>query len=135
MTDPFEEEDDHRTPIEFFADGYREFCEGLYFEAHDTWEEFWHRLRGPDRRFLQALIHLAVGSYHYENGNTSGARSQWSKCRDKLRPYPAGHWGVDAGEWLAWIEAYLDDRALPPFPPSLRFEQNAFPPNLTMAAG
>ncbi|MBD3299718.1 MAG: DUF309 domain-containing protein [candidate division Zixibacteria bacterium] len=135
MTDPFEEEDDHRTPIEFFDDGFREFSEGLYFEAHDTWEEFWHRLRGPDRRFLQALIHLAVGAYHYENGNTSGARSQWGKCRDKLRPYPEGHWGVDASEWITWIEAYLADRSLPPFPPALRFKQSEFPPNLTMAAG
>ncbi|GAB4314040.1 MAG: hypothetical protein Kow0074_00850 [Candidatus Zixiibacteriota bacterium] len=135
MTDSLEEENDSRTPLEFFEDGYREFCEGRYFEAHDTWEEFWHRLRGSDRRFLQGLIHMAVGAYHYENGNTSGARSQWGKCRDKLEPYPAGHWGVDVSDWIAWIEHYLEGRDMESFPPRLRFERSGFPSDLIMAAG
>ena len=134
IDDEVHDDEDNRTPLEFFEDGFREFRGGLYFEAHDTWEEFWQRLRGPDRRFLQALIHLAVGAYHFENGNMHGAKSQWSKSRDKLRPYPPGHWGVDASEWITWIELFLQAGASAHFPPNLHFEQRRFPATFIMAA-
>lgn len=35
--------------------GIREFNEGKFFEAHDSFEEIWQGYRDPDREFLQAL--------------------------------------------------------------------------------
>jgi len=57
-------------------------CE--FFEAHEVWEQAWTPERGPRRLFLQALIHLAVGSYHWSRGNALGARRQLCKALRKM---------------------------------------------------
>lgn len=116
-----------------FFEGMQEFSAGGYFEAHDLWEEFWQELRGPDRVFVQALIHLAVGTYHFENGNRNGAHSQLGKAASKLAKYPHGHWGVNTEEWLTWIESVLADRAAMRPANGLKFDQNKFPAQVPMA--
>lgn len=122
-------------PREHFELGLREFRQARYFEAHDIWEDFWHGLRGPDRRFVQGLIHLAVGAYHYENGNHAGATSQWGKADTKLNEYPPGHWGVDTSAWLEWIVRYRRDKTADADLPTLTFEASGFPTHLTLARG
>ncbi len=79
---------------ERFYEGIREFNEGRFFEAHDILEDLWHGYREPDRVFLQALIHSAVGFYHLENDNFKGAWSQFSKACLKIEPYRPEYWGV-----------------------------------------
>jgi hypothetical protein len=116
-----------------FAEGVRQFCDGGYFEAHDLWEEFWQELRGPDRVFVQALIHLAVGTYHYENGNMNGARSQLRKATTKLAKYPAGHWGVTTDNWLRWANDILRNRDATTPQGGIPFEDALFPERLPMA--
>jgi predicted metal-dependent hydrolase len=74
--------------------GIREFNEGRYFEAHDILEDFWQGYREPDRVFLQALIHAAMGFYHLDNGNLSGCRSQLSKACAKMSAYLPEYWGL-----------------------------------------
>ena len=54
-----------------------------YFAAHDAWEEVWQGLRGRQRLFWQAMIQLAVGAYHYTNGNRRGCQGQWRKALQK----------------------------------------------------
>ena len=79
---------------ERFYEGIREFNQGRYFEAHDILEDLWQGYREPDRVFLQALIHSAVGLYHLENDNIKGARSQLSKACSKIEPYRPEYWGI-----------------------------------------
>jgi len=119
---------------QLFQDGRREFLAGQYFEAHDIWEEFWHTLHGPDRRYLQGLIHLAVGAYHYGNRNTAGARSQWKKAVLKLGEYPACHWGTDVSVWVQWIGVYLEGNPAGPLPVEMPFQPDRFPSHLPMAS-
>lgn len=94
---------------EEFRRAIAEFNEGRYFECHDTLEALWVETRGEDRRFLQGLIQVSVGFYHFGNGNPSGALSQWGKGSAKLRQYPPGHAGIDVAGLLdavgAWSEA------------------------------
>lgn len=63
--------------------GMAQFRAGEYFEAHDDWEEVWRELSGRRRLFWQAMIQLAVGTHHWENGNRKGCRSVWSKALQK----------------------------------------------------
>ena len=65
--------------------GLAHFRAADYFAAHDAWEEVWQGLRGRRRLFWQAMIQLAVGAYHYTNGNGRGCRGQWNKALDKCR--------------------------------------------------
>lgn len=133
---PFETPDEelsYEMGKRLFLEGVNEFRSGRYFEAHDLWEEFWQELRGPDRVFVQALIHLAVGTYHYENKNMNGATSQLRKAATKLAKYPAGHWGVATTAWLAWIDEVLGGQ-MPAVPShGLAFDTSQFPEHLSMA--
>lgn len=115
-----------------FDSGLRDFVAGRYFEAHDSWEDLWLRLRGPDRRFVQALIHITVGAYHYGNSNSRGASSQWRKACEKLARYPEGHWGIDTAGWREWIARYLTDTSLQSHPRDLPFDTKRFPGDLPL---
>ena len=80
---------------EGFAKGVTAFRAGDYYLAHDLWEEVWHSYPLADRRFLQGLIHVAVGAYHLQCENRKGCRSQFRKATDKLSPFAPKHWGID----------------------------------------
>ena len=62
-----------------FRRGIEEFNKGFYFECHDTLEELWMETVGDDRLFLQGLIQVSVGFYHFGNSNYKGVVSQFTK--------------------------------------------------------
>ncbi len=63
------------------------FNRGAFFECHEVLEEIWRPERGPRRLFLQSIIHVAVGYYHHQRGNTAGAERQLRKGLKKLAGY------------------------------------------------
>ncbi|HAL57855.1 MAG TPA: DUF309 domain-containing protein [Bacteroidetes bacterium] len=93
---------------EQFQRGIREFNGRRFFEAHDILEDLWHGYRGDDRRFLQGLIQVAVGYYHFENRNLKGARSQLTKACAKIESYGPEHRGIRLLEFLRCIHQCLD---------------------------
>ena len=83
-------------------------------------EEAWTGEQGPRRLFLQALIHCAVGMYHWQRGNMKGAAGQLRKGLAKLDSYLPDFEGIDTarlhrdvGSGLAAIEAGADAMDLP----------------------
>jgi len=98
--------------------GIEQFNDGLFFECHDTLEEIWMEAVGEDRLFLQGLIQVAVGFYHFHNRNFKGSASQFTKGLQKLERYRPVHRGVELQEfttqvirWLAIAErALVGDR-------------------------
>jgi hypothetical protein len=75
--------------------GIQLFNNGEFFHCHEVLEEAWAPERGPMRLFLQSLIHLAVGLYHWQRGNRLGAASQLRKGLGKLAAYLPAYEGVD----------------------------------------
>jgi predicted metal-dependent hydrolase len=67
--------------------GIELFNTGQFFVCHEVLEEVWTPERGPRRLFLQSLIHLAVGLYHWERHNSDGAIRQLRKGLRKLAAY------------------------------------------------
>ncbi len=55
-----------------------------FFEAHELWEQIWTQAEPPERTFLQALIHFAVGYHHVRRGNTAGGLRQLNKGLSKV---------------------------------------------------
>ena len=50
------------------------FDDGMYWEAHEVWEEVWRMRKGrPDRDFLKGIIQGAAGMWHATQGNYTGA--------------------------------------------------------------
>jgi hypothetical protein len=71
------------------------FNHGEFFACHEVLEEAWTPERDPRRRFLQSLIHMAVGFYHHGRGNTAGATRQLRKGLRKLDAYLPVHEAID----------------------------------------
>ncbi len=78
-----------------FERGVELFNRGEFFECHEVLEEIWTPARGPERLFLQALIHFAVGFYHHQRGNPAGAERQLRKGLKKIERYLPEFWQIE----------------------------------------
>ena len=87
-----------------FKDGYKNFKEMNYFEAHEVWEELWSDYYLKDRKFVQGLIQLAVSFVHLGNGNMNGAVNQLKKCTAKFEQFSGIHREINEPLLLNQIE-------------------------------
>lgn len=85
--------------------GIQLFNDAEFFACHEVLEEAWVMERGPRRRFLQAVIHLAVGLYHFQRGNPRGASGQLDKALHKLAAYLPSYECIDTHRLYADILA------------------------------
>ena len=76
-----------------------------WFEAHEELEDEWREAAGPERDFLQGLVHVTVAWHHASRGNAAGAARQLEKATRRLGPYAPTHRGVDVGAVLGQVEA------------------------------
>ena len=77
-------EDAHASLTLEFERGVELFNRQEFYECHEVLEDVWRPSAGPIRLFLQALIHFAVGFYHHQQGNRTGAELQLEKALRKL---------------------------------------------------
>ena len=88
------------------------FNRGLYWEAHEAWEEAWTPdRRGPESGFWKGLIQVAAGCLHCIRRNRRGAVNKLRGGTGYLAEFLPSHRGVDtarlveeAGWFLAEIE-------------------------------
>jgi predicted metal-dependent hydrolase len=105
---------------DLFAQGIELFNQQAFFECHEVLEDLWRPMRGPRRLFLQGVIHLAVGLYHHQQANPTGAERQLSKGLKKLAGYLPEFDGVNTEqlyrEGLACLENIVNGRSPERFP-------------------
>lgn len=77
-----------------------------YFECHEVMEELW--LEEGRNPLYQGLLQVAVGLYHYRNGNAGGAIKLFSQGIEKLEYYPPITLGVDLRRLIADAQVYVD---------------------------
>ncbi len=93
---------------ELFQRGIDLFNAEEFFECHEFLEEVWTFSQEPDRWFLQALIHFAVGFYHHGRGNRNGATRQLRKGLRKIEPYLPEWDGVNTAEIKSEVRERLE---------------------------
>lgn len=103
-----------------FRRGVALFNQAQFFDAHELLEDVWRPARGRRRRFLQALIQVAVGLHHHSRGNLIGARSLLGRGGNALAQYPAVYAGLRLGPLrasvAAWRKALAAGRPAPALP-------------------
>jgi predicted metal-dependent hydrolase len=88
--------------------GIELFNTGLYWEAHEVWEEEWTpERRGPDSGFYKGLIQVSAGCLHYTRHNRRGAVNKWRSGAEYLRPYLPAHRGVLLAPLVAAVDRFL----------------------------
>ena len=86
------------------------FNEGLYWDAHEAWEEAWTPDRhGAERGFYKGLIQVAAGCLHYTRRNRRGALNKWRSGAALLAAYPAVHNRLALGALVEAVEAMLSE--------------------------
>ena len=97
--------------------GIELFNRGLYWEAHEAWEETWMSDRkGPDGGFYKGLIQVAAGCLHYRRRNRRGTVNKWRSGAGYLRAYPGVHNGTALAPLLAAVDAMLAAMATEAWP-------------------
>ena len=106
--------------VEGYRRGIRLFNHRHYYDAHEVWEDVWREERGPEKKFLQGLIQVAVALHHHSTGNAVGACSLLGRARKNLVGYPEEFGGIRLTDLLAsielWRDALLSGAAAPEFP-------------------
>ena len=86
------------------------FDQGLYWEAHEVWEEAWRMRAGrPDRDFLKGMIQGTVAVWHATQGNCKGAVSVAARAVGYLEPYRPAREGVDVDAFVAALRRLADE--------------------------
>jgi hypothetical protein len=87
-------------PDQSLRRGMGAYQQGLYFEAHEHWEELWrNQPEGLARSFLQGLILVAAAMHKiFKMKSAAGAARLLGRAHEKLSGVPDGTWniGVDA---------------------------------------
>ncbi|WP_410511794.1 DUF309 domain-containing protein [Paenibacillus sp. BR2-3] len=88
-----------------------------YFECHEVLEELWiAREHDP---FYKGLLQIAVGLYHFRNGNVRGGTILLDRAAGKLQDYPLLCLGINLGKLVAEAQEYvrrLESYEAQPFP-------------------
>jgi len=75
--------------------GVQEFNQGLFFQAHETWEEIWIVSPWPVRNFLQGMIQVAAALVHLARNEYPGTHRLLREALRKLSAFPSPYLGVD----------------------------------------
>lgn len=105
-------------PDDAYRRGIQLFNRAEFFAAHEVLEEVWRESHGPEKKFLQALIQVAVALHHHGRGNAAGARSLLARAARNLDGYPERFAGIRLGPLRkslhAWSQALAENRPTPP---------------------
>lgn len=110
------------------AHGATLFNQGLYWEAHEAWEELWLELEDDPKLFVQGLIQVAAGYFKATvQMQPRGCVKLLTTALQKLDPMPPDFMGVEtqrflpavrhtlaeAHRWLAGEIPFIDRALLP----------------------
>jgi predicted metal-dependent hydrolase len=76
-----------------------------YYECHEVMEEYW--LGQGKNRLLLALLQVAVGLHHFNNGNVSGAVKLLETALEKSNETWQGTLGIDKEKLFIEADEYV----------------------------
>jgi predicted metal-dependent hydrolase len=96
--------------------------DGLYFEAHEAFEDAWRAAPDDERDFFQGLVHVAVAWYQAGRANRVGYVRQLEKATRRLGRFSPAHRGLDVDDLLAQVETA---KACFPSPEAVRIRRTS----------
>lgn len=90
-----------------FREGLHRFNTGLFFEAHESWEEIWLTAPEPEKTFLQGIIQVSAAFHHYRRNNRQGAESLLREGLRKLDRFSSVHRGLAIGNLRDFVRQWL----------------------------
>lgn len=95
---------------EVLAKGADLFNRGLYWEAHEAWEELWLGLEDEPKLFVQGLIQVAAAGHKaFVQKQPRGCVKLLTSALEKLDRAPPGYCGVETERFLPGVHRMLDE--------------------------
>lgn len=95
-------------PWEALERGADLFNRGLYWEAHEAWEELWLALEDEKKIFLQGLIQVAAAGHKaFVQEQPRGCVKLLRAALEKLSGAPADFLGVETERFLPAVRQML----------------------------
>jgi hypothetical protein len=95
---------------EVLARGADLFNRGLYWEAHEAWEELWLGLEDEPKLFVQGLIQVAAAGHKaFVQKQPRGCVKLLTSALEKLDRAPLGYCGVETEHFLPAVHRMLDE--------------------------
>lgn len=88
--------------------GIGEFNCSRFYQCHETLEQVWMKKKGNEREFIQAIIQLAVGYYHYKRNNQVGALKLFKAGLERLRRYEPSCLEIDVSKLVKAVKTNID---------------------------
>ena len=95
--------------LERLNEGVERFNGGLYYDAHEAWEDAWREATGEERHWLQGVVQAAVALHHASVGNLLGATSVLRRALRNLGNCPETMWGLDIARLRADLTCNRDE--------------------------
>ena len=103
------------------------FNDGKYWEAHEAWEEVWHKKKGRERAFYQGMIHVAASLLKIHRNQFEGAHSQLTRALKRFQVAGPLETGTNDQEFRQKTEKCRNE-LLALGPENLeKFDKNLFP--------
>ena len=95
-------------PWHALARGAELYNLGLYWEAHEAWEELWLQLLDEPREFVQGLIQVAAAGHKaFVQKQPRGCVKLLRSGLEKLEGKPRDFLGVETARFLAGVREAL----------------------------
>lgn len=95
---------------EVLARGADLFNRGLYWEAHEAWEELWLTLDDEPKLFVQGLIQVAAAGHKaFVQKQPRGCVKLLTSALEKLDRIPPDAYGVETRRFLPAVHRMLDE--------------------------
>ena len=95
---------------EALARGAELYNRGLYWEAHEAWEDLWLRLEDEQKLFVQGLIQVAAAGHKaFVQKQPRGCVKLLTSALEKLDRAPADFLGVETRQFLPAVHRVLDE--------------------------
>jgi uncharacterized protein len=95
---------------EVLARGAGLFNRGLYWEAHEAWEELWLELEDEPKLFVQGLIQVAAAGHKaFVQNQPRGCVKLLTSGLEKLDRAPPDFCGVETQRFLPAVHRMLDE--------------------------
>lgn len=92
-----------------WLEGVRLFNDGHFFEAHDAWEEIWHRVTDRRReKFYRAVIQAAVTLELLRRGRAVGVRQVYVSCLKLFEGLPETFMGLHIPGFVAKLRHAIE---------------------------
>jgi predicted metal-dependent hydrolase len=88
--------------------GIQAFNQGMYYAAHEFFEDAWRDTSDNSREVYRALLHLSGGYYRLSQNRPEAARKFFIRALTWIESFSSPYMGIDTAPIIAQLKLLID---------------------------